>query len=168
MFIRGTGGGNEHRRMDGMPYRGIVVKNNDPLKLNRVKVYISELTNQPFDEWFEKYDEINLKFPGSNNPSDNWTDTKMFEEIALRIPWAEQCSPLFGESGSARYWKDGEMALISDCNYEEGFEVNNTDFISLSGGAFAPAFLYENESTVLGDGFSSPLSNLTVKTLHRV
>ena len=163
MFIRGSGSGVEYSRVDNGFYRGIVVKNNDPLNTNRVKVYIPELTNQPYDEWFEKYDTFNLNAPGKNNKTDSWADTKMFEEIAKLIPWAEQCSPIMGESGNFRYYKDGEISTISDCNYPEGFQVNDTSTPTLSAGSFSPAFLYENEGTVLGDAFNKPLNNFTVK-----
>lgn len=162
MFIRGSGSGQEYKRVDNSFYRGVVVKTNDPLKLNRVKVYIPELTNQPFDEWFEKFENINLKAPGLNN-TDNWKDTKMFEEITKLIPWAEQCFPLMGEGSSFRYYKDGEISTLSDCNYPEGFAVNDKEAPSLTKGSFSPAFLYENSSTVLGDAFSAPLDNFTVK-----
>jgi hypothetical protein len=163
MFARGSGSGVEYKRVDNSFYRGIVVKNNDPLKLNRVKVYIPELTNQPFDNWLDEYDDINVKAPGTNNEKDNWKDTKIYEEISELIPWAEQCFPLFGESGNFRYYKDGEISTISDCNYPEGFQINNTNSPTLQLGTFSPAFLYENESTVLGDAFSNPLNNMSVK-----
>ena len=61
MFNRGSGSGIESKRTDESFYSGIVVKNDDPLKLNRVKVYIPMLSNQPFDDWFEKYEEIKQK-----------------------------------------------------------------------------------------------------------
>jgi hypothetical protein len=64
MFIGGSGSGNEFSKNDQGFYRGIVVKNNDPLRLNRIKIYISELSNQPFEEWFDSYDEIEVKTPG--------------------------------------------------------------------------------------------------------
>jgi hypothetical protein len=162
MFIRGSGSGLEGKRDDNSFYKGIVVKNNDPLKLNRVKVYIPHISNQPFDSWFSEFDEINMKAPGTNNTTDNWKDTKMFEEISKNIPWADPCFPLFGESGNFRYYKDGEISTISDCNYVDGFQLNNTDTLSLTG-AFSPAFLYENEGTRLGDAFSNPLGNFSVK-----
>ena len=163
MFIRGSGGGDENKRIDNSFYRGIVVKNNDPLKLNRVKVYISELSNQPFDSWFDDYDSISVKAPGTNNDTDSWRDPKILETISNIIPWAEQCCPILGESGSFRYYKDGEICTLSDCNYPEGFEINNTEAPTLSSGAFSPAFLYENDTTTLGDAFSNPLNNFSVK-----
>lgn len=171
MFIRGSGVGTEYKRDDQSFYRGIVVKNNDPLKMNRVKIYIAELTNQPYDDWFEKYLNFNLKSPGKNsNPTSkknkdttNWKDVKLFEEMCLNIPWAEPCYPIIGESGNYRFFKDGEISTISDCNYEKGFEEINTKSPSLSSGSFSPAFLYENYSTVIDDNFSNPGQNFTVK-----
>jgi len=171
MFVRGSGSGLEYKRVDNMPYKGIVVKNNDPLKLNRVKVYIPELTNQPFDSWFDDYDNINLNSIGNNvftewNQKDtngDWVDTKIFEEISKNIPWAEQCSPIFGESGNFRYYKDGEIATITDGNYEDGFRLNDDIPPTLEIGSYSPAFLYENMGTRLGDAFSNPLTNYSVK-----
>jgi ABC-type lipoprotein release transport system permease subunit len=69
MFVRGSGSGNEYRRVDISPYKGIVIQTNDPLKLNRVKVFIPELSNQPYDDWIEKFETFILKSPGINcNP----------------------------------------------------------------------------------------------------
>lgn len=163
MFIRGSGLGQEYSRVDYNFYRGIVVKNNDPLSLNRVKVYIPELSNQPYDDWFEKFESINIKAPGTNNTGDNWVDTKIFEDIATKIPWASPCFPLFGEGGGSRYVNGLEISTTSDCNYLSGFETNNTKSITLKEGSFSPSFLYENNDTKLGDGFSAPLSNLVGK-----
>lgn len=171
MFVRGSGGGDEYRRVDNSIYRGVVVKNNDPLKLNRVKIYIPELSNQPFDSWFDEYDNINIRAIGKNldtvwNNKDingDWTDVDVYEEISAIIPWAEQCAPLVGESNNFRFYKDGKISTISDCNYPEGFEVNNSNAPTLSAGSFSPAFLYENKSTRLGDAFSTPLNNFSVK-----
>jgi len=172
MFKRGSGAGLEAGRIDESFYRGIVVKNNDPSRLNRVKVYIPEISNQPFEEWFDEFDEINVKIPGLNNDTDNWSDTKIFEEMCAIIPWAEPCYPLLGESGNARYSSEDELAVITDGNYSEGFEKNNDRIPALAAlsaepppsasGSFAPAFLYENKSTTIGDGFFAPLNNYSV------
>lgn len=173
MFIRGSGSGSEYRRNDNSFYRGIVVKNDDPLKLNRVKVYIPELSNQPFDDWFGEFQTFVLKSPGVNtNPKTDkekrivgdWEDTKVFQSIVNTIPWADPCYPILGETGNYRYNKGSvNISFITDANYEEGFRVNDTSTPTLSGGSFSPAFLYENEGTVLGDAFSNPLQNFSVK-----
>jgi hypothetical protein len=68
-----------------------------------------------------------------------------------------------GESGNFRYYKDGEISTISDCNYEDGFQVIDKDPPTLQKGSFSPAFLYENEGTALGDAFSKPLDNFSIK-----
>lgn len=173
MFVRGSGSGSEYKRNDSGFYRGIVVKNDDPERMDRVKVYIPELSNQPFDDWFEKFEVFVLKSPGINsNPktekekeiTGDWGDTKIFDSIIATIPWAEPCYPILGETGNYRYYKgDVDISFISDCNYEEGFRVNDNTTPTLSGGSFSPAFLYENMGTVLGDAFSQPLNNFTVK-----
>lgn len=163
MFIRGSGSGQEYRRIDNSFFRGVVVKNNDPLRLDRVKVFIPELTNQPLDNWIDEFDSINVKIPGINNIGDNWMDVKIFEEICNMIPWAEPSFPIFGEGSNARYYKDGQICTITDANYLSAFRVNDTDSITLTQGSFSPAFLYENETTVLGDAFSNPTATYSVK-----
>jgi len=172
MFVRGSGSGNEYRRVDISPYKGIVIQTNDPLKLNRVKVFIPELSNQPYDDWIEKFETFILKSPGINcNPKTeyekkvigDWEDTSLFEKICESTPWAEQLSPILGETNNFRYYKDGKISFISDCNYIEGFETNNSEPPTLENGSYSPAFLYENETTVLGDAFNNPLNNFSVK-----
>lgn len=169
MFIRGSGKGIESRRVDQSFYRGIVVKNNDPLKLHRVKIYIPELSNQPHDDWFKEYTSWFLKSPGdnSNTPENDKTgtfkDTDIFEQICSTLPWAEQCSPLFGESGNFRYDKSGKISTISDCNYEEGFETINDNPPTIENGSFSPSFLYEINETLIHDAFAEPLVNFNVK-----
>lgn len=172
MFVRGSGTGNEYRRVDNSFYKGIVVKNNDPDKLNRVKIYIPELTNQSYDDWFEKFETFILKAPGVNcNPKTeaekktvgDWEDVKLFDEMCNQIPWAEPCYPIMGESGNYRFYSDDGISTISDCNYQEGFEVINNEPPTIQKGSFAPAFIYENEDTTLGDAFANPLNNFTVK-----
>lgn len=163
MFIRGSGSGQEYRRVDNSFYRGVVVKNDDPLRLNRVKIYIPELSNQPNESWFEEFENFLIKAPGTNNDNDNWKDTKLFDELTLHIPWAEPMYPNFGESGNFRYNKDNEKSTISDSNYEEGFDTIEDAPPSLTSGSYSPALLYENNGTALGDAFSSPLDNLGVK-----
>jgi hypothetical protein len=163
MYIRGSGVGQEFKRNDTNFYRGIVMKNDDPLALNRVKVYISEISNQPYDEWFDKFENINVKVAGENNIGDSWKDTKIFDDIAIHIPWAEPCYPIMGESGSSRYYKDGKVVTISDCNYTDGFVTIDENPPTLEDGSFSPAMLFENKDTAIGDAFSTPMANLCGK-----
>jgi hypothetical protein len=161
MFARGSGTGQEFRRNELSFYKGIVVKNNDPLRLNRVKVYIPELSNQPFDEWFASNENIKVKVPGKNNVGDNWIDTDIYETICKTIPWAEPCYPVMGESGSSRYNKDEKITSISDANYIAGLTAIDDTPPSIDTGGFSPAFLFENQGTAIGDAFANPTVNFS-------
>lgn len=172
MSVIGQGKGLEYRKKDFSFFRGVVVENNDPLALNRVKVYIPDISNQPFDDWYESYSTFILRAPGTNcNPKTDkekeiigdWEDPKLFEEICNNIPWAEPCYPILGESSNFRYYKDGEISTISDCNYPEGFEIINTDSPTLSGGSYSPSYLFDNHDTAIGDAFNNPIGNFSVK-----
>lgn len=151
MFVRGDNKGTEASREDFSFYRGIVVKNNDPLKMNRVKIFIPELTNQSYDSWLEKYEQFIFKSIGvsTNNVEDketlgSWEDVNEYETICNNIPWAEPCFPLMGESGNFRYWKDGRISSIGDGNfYEEGFTQLINDTATVDNGSFSPSFLFD-------------------------
>jgi hypothetical protein len=162
MFARGSSTGQEFRRDELAFYKGIVVKNNDPLRLNRIKVYIPELTNQPFEEWFADNEDFKIKVPGINNIGDNWIDTDIYEAICKTIPWAEPCYPVIGESGSSRYVRDEKISSISDSNYISGLSAINDTPPTLDDGGFSPAFLFENAGTSIGDGFGDPTVNFAV------
>ena len=129
MYVRGSNQGIEFKRDDQSFYKGIVVKNNDPEKLFRCKVYLPEISNQPLDSWLNAFQNgtLQMKFPGTNNPTDNWSDVQIFQEISQFIPWAEPCLPITGEHGPARFFSPGEIATVSETNYVEGFETNNVN-----------------------------------------
>ena len=159
MFVRGSNNANEYRRDDNSFYKGIVVKNWDPAKLYRVKVYIPELSNQPLEEWLKKYKSLNFRFPGTNNEDDVWSDTKVFEEMAKYIPWAEPCFPILGENSPARYQSLEEISTLTDSNFEDTFETNNEEPPTVDEGAFGPSFWYENKDTNSSDAMSNPTGN---------
>jgi hypothetical protein len=160
VFVRGFGSGKEGKRNDVSFYRGIVVRNDDPLQMNRVKVFIPELSNQPFENWFDEFENIVLKSPGKNLEKDNWKDIDIYQEILKNIPWAEIVYPVIGESSNSRYFVDSEMSTITDANYSDRNE--NTP-VSLKDGSFSPAYLYDNIDTMVNDFMSSPIPKLSVK-----
>lgn len=167
MYVRNTDETIEYKRQDTSFYKGIVVKNDDPMRLYRIKIYIPELSNQLLDDWLLKKDSatdkvLSVKFPGKNNKEDSWKDTKVYEKLALLLPWAEPCSPIMGESGSGRYNAPNETATISDTNYYDYFNYNNTTPPSLEEGVFGPSWFYENYSTSLGDAFCNQNNNISV------
>jgi len=154
MFVRGVDDSQEYNRVDQSFYKGIVVKNNDPNHLHRVKVYIPELSNQPIAEWLLKYKNFSVKFPGKNNEHDSWNEVGEFEKIAKLLPWAEPCFPVLGESGPGRYQSPEEKAIVNGSNYKEAF-VDGDRIPSFQSGYFAASYLYERRDTCLGDRFIS-------------
>ena len=84
--------------MDTLMYKGIVLSNFDPNKLMRVKVFIPELSTQNCEWLKSRTNDQPLRYPGL--PS--LTKAEKDKLIDL-LPWAEQCAPLMGESGLARY-----------------------------------------------------------------
>jgi len=164
VYVRGSNKGIEYKRDDQSFFKGIVIKNDDPEQLLRVKVYLPEVSNQPLENWLQSFagSSINVRMPGINNPSDNWADTKIFEEMAGFIPWAEPVVPILGEFGPGRYQAPGEIGTVSDTDYKEGFQTNDESPPNIEEGSFAPAFAYENPETNAGDAFVDPTSNYTV------
>ena len=164
VYVRGSNKGIEYKRDDQSFFKGTVVKNNDPEQLLRVKVYIPEVSNQPLENWLKSFSDtaINVRFPGTNNPSDNWSDTKIFEEMSKFIPWAEPVVPILGEYGPMRYNGPGEIGTASDTNFKEGFQTNDEKPPNIEEGSFGPAFAYENQETNIGDAFTDPTNTFTV------
>ena len=157
-FARGTDNGTEYERKDDSFYKGIVVKNWDPSKLQRVKIYIPELSNQPLQNWLQEYREMHIRFPGENNKQDNWggDGIEIYREISKFLPWAEQCVSLLGENAPGRHYAPEGIATTLDTNYPDTFQTNNEDPPTEAGGAWGPSFLYENYATNEADYFSYP------------
>jgi len=162
VFVRGSNQGVEYKRDDQSFYKGIIVKNGDPKKLYRVKVYIPEISNQPLQDWLASYTDLNFRFPGTNNKQDVWSDAKIFEKMSNFLPWAEPCFPILGEHGPARYHSPEELAVLTDGNYEDEFQQNNEDPPTEEQGSFGPSFFYENHDTNMPDAFADPTDNFSV------
>ena len=164
MYVRGSNQSVEFKRDDQSFYKGIVVKNNDPDMLLRCKIYIPEISNQPLDDWLRAFANgtIKTKFPGENNPSDNWSDVRIFHEISKLIPWAESCIPIVGETGPARFFAPGQIATVSETDDVDGFQTNNVSSPTIETGTFAPAQSFINNETNLPDPFSDPVKHATI------
>lgn len=126
MFVRGVNEPIEFNRVDNSFYKGIVVSNNDPLQMFRVKIYIPELSNQPINDWLEARgkQQLDVKNPGWTNPTDSWADEMTFHEVVKYLPWAEPSFPLMGEGGTGYYFANSvisEGAHITDSCYRSEF-----------------------------------------------
>ena len=165
MYVRGSNQGVEFKRDDQSFYKGIVVKNDDTADmLFRCKVYLPEISNQPLDDWLKAFANgtIKTKFPGKNNPNDNWSDVQIFHEISKLIPWAEPCLPITGEFGPARFFSPDAVATISETNYTDAIETTNTSPPTIESGTFAPAQSFINDETNLPDAFADPVETYTL------
>ena len=183
MFVRGTNETTEYSRNDNTFYKGIVVQNNDPLKMFRVKVFIPELSNQPYSNWLQEFEQFNIRFPGVTNKTDSLSSREIFNEITNLIPWAEPCFPLMGEGSTGSYFSatvQDTDALVTDSSFRKEFldnHWNGDSWGSLEGpsindsvekppdyydGMFSPSFFYDHEVFSMGDAFSSPLANHAV------
>ena len=133
--------GSEYKKDFNSFYKGIVVKNNDPDQMLRCKIYIPELSNIPLTT-LQEFKSISFKFPGKNNTQDNWSDTKLFEEMAKDLPWAEQCTSLMGEHGPGRYFAPEGTAVMTDTDFPDGFRTNDTTPPTLEDYTGPPSFFF--------------------------
>jgi hypothetical protein len=113
-------------------YRGIVVQNNDPQKIGRVKVFIPHLHMSLLDIEESDYDaEFYFGEFGTNYQSKNkkLIDlTKYIEKIKFKLPWAEVCLPITG-GGFSSFNSPSNKSTVSDSphyvnqiNEEDGSE----------------------------------------------
>ena len=102
MYARGSINNTEFKTPDHSFYRGIVLNDRDPNKLMRLKIFIPELSNQPYESWFDDYltGTQEMRYPGEIGP----LQRDDVQAIADLLPWAEQCGPLMGESGLSHYF----------------------------------------------------------------
>tara|TARA_R110002051_G_scaffold96026_1_gene166127 strand:- start:47 stop:1210 length:1164 start_codon:yes stop_codon:yes gene_type:complete len=114
VYVKGSSKNIEYKKPDHSFYRGIVIDDQDPNKLMRVKVFIPELSNQPYEDWLSDFNNgiQTMIYPGSIGPLSK-VNTDTLTEL---IPWAEQMAPLMGESGTSHYFASkGEQ--ISKATY---------------------------------------------------
>lgn len=101
-------------------YRGIIVQNNDPLKLGRVKVFVPhlhmalvEMDPKDYDKEFY-FSEFGTNYNKSNQ---NMIDlTKYIEKIKMKLPWAEVSLPVTG-GGYSSFNSASNRASTSDSPY---------------------------------------------------
>lgn len=103
-------------RLDGF-YRGIIVQNNDPERLGRVKVFVPHLHLASIDIDEADYDsEFYFGEFGTNyQPKDKkLVDlTKYVEKIKFKLPWAEMSLPITG-GGFSSFNSASKRATVSD------------------------------------------------------
>jgi len=113
MYVRGSDQNVEYKRpVDGF-FRGIVINNEDPNSLMRVKAFIPELVNFNFiEEANVKGDTLKFGAPQMNTALDG----PLVEKLKPLVPWAEQAAGLFGEAGSS-HWNSPAQQQWTKTNY---------------------------------------------------
>lgn len=98
-------------------YRGVVVQNNDPQRLGRVKVFVPHIHLALIDLEESDYDkEFYFAEFGTNyqKKDPNLVDlTKYMEKIKMRLPWAEISLPITG-GGYSSFNSTTNRATVSD------------------------------------------------------
>lgn len=99
-------------KFDGI-YRGIIIQNNDPDNMGRVKVFVPHISMTLYKDWNEDYnnnEDIFFKSAGEN------LDSKLTPEILKRLkeslPWGEVLQPILGPSGSGYYQAELDHATV--------------------------------------------------------
>ena len=120
MYVRGSDQNVEYKRpVDGF-FRGIVINNEDPNSLMRVKAFIPELVNFNFiEEANVKGNSLSFGAPQMNTALDG----PLVEKLKPLVPWAEQAAGLFGEAGSS-HWNSPSQQQWTKTNYGHDLAQN--------------------------------------------
>jgi len=94
MYVRGSDKNIEYKRDLNSFFRGIVINDADPKFLQRIKIFIPEITN------FESGSDNNVYIAPHNIGS---LPSSVLQKLDELCPWAEQASGLFGERGLSHY-----------------------------------------------------------------
>jgi hypothetical protein len=92
-------------------YRGIIIQNNDPDNLGRVKVFVPHISMTLYKDWNDnlKQDKF-FNYPGQNLNSHLTAD--ILKRLKEALPWTEVIQPIFGPSGSGYYHSETDHASI--------------------------------------------------------
>lgn len=106
-------------------YRGIIIQNNDPDNLGRVKVFVPHVSMTLYKDWNEKIEEDKFfKFPGQNLDSALTVD--ILKRLKTSLPWTEVVQPIFGPGGSGYYHSETDFGAIDGSGLFES-EINNEE-----------------------------------------
>ena len=137
-------------------FRGVIVQNNDPDRLGRVKVFVPHLHMALIDVEKEDYDsEFYFGEFGTNYQpkGKKLVDlTKYIEKIKFKLPWAEVSLPITG-GGFSAFNSSSNKATISDSPTFGNQQSEDEDH---STGSPPGADVKENPPS---DGFSSSSDN---------
>lgn len=115
-------------KKDYFQHKGIVIQNDDPLKMGRVKVYIPEKNSALFKDWNNKKDTDKLITSlGKNLKSVLTGDVLM--RLKENLPWAQIKYPIIGVSTNGFYSAQNDYNEIGNCSMqsEQQTTINQSD-----------------------------------------
>ena len=159
MYVKGSNKNVEYKKEDHSFYRGIVINNEDLNKRMRVQVFIPEVSNQPYTSWFSDYQNASqeMRYPGYGPLTKD-----MVLKLKDLLPWAEQCSPLMGESGTSHYYApDGEQR--SKATYVET-ATKDTPPNAIKGGSMPRSTMTNKVAATVSDAWADGMYGKTNPT----
>jgi hypothetical protein len=123
-------------------YEGIVIQNNDPAGIGRVKVYIPSMHLDLILQQQDYEKNINMSYIGTNVQEEGGESldiTQYIDVLRQKITqWARVIQPITGETGELKYHSSTKRATPSDSqDYDSMFDLDGDESkVDGSGGLF--------------------------------
>jgi hypothetical protein len=98
-------------------YKGIIIQNNDPEKMGRVKVWVPQINASLYDKWNnDKEHDKSFTYFGKNLKSS--LTPVLLDRLKEILPWATVKHPVFGMGSSITYNADIDYADNTNNSYQ--------------------------------------------------
>tara|TARA_R100000900_G_scaffold18491_1_gene15401 strand:- start:1863 stop:3110 length:1248 start_codon:yes stop_codon:yes gene_type:complete len=112
MYARGSDNNTEFSKGLNSFFRGIVINDRDPNEMQRVQIFIPELTNLDYNNEIDG--DRTVEFGAPHSVGD--LTPGLHKHLIEILPWAEQAAGLFGERGLSHY-KGKANSQVSKATY---------------------------------------------------
>lgn len=106
-------------------HRGIIIQNNDPDNMGRVKVFVPSISMTLYQGWNELVDEDKF-FRSAGANIDSQLTPEILKRLKECLPWAEVVQPVLGPGGSGYYWAEADHATIEGSAVIESHRTNGS------------------------------------------
>lgn len=104
-------------------HRGIVIANNDPERIGRVKVFVPSVNISMFEWWFDTAEDQTIMFNGLGKNTDTFLTRNMLEKLHTFLPWAEIMHPVFGMGAGGKFSAPENMSYIESHTEKEKEDI---------------------------------------------
>lgn len=84
-------------------HRGIIIANNDPEGMGRVKVFVPSANLALFEKWFSKDGVNSISINGLGANVNSYLTPDIMEKLHMYLPWSEVAQPMFGMGSGGTY-----------------------------------------------------------------